>query len=245
MFRDAFVTPIRAALAVGAAWALTAAVPALAAAPTSGGVPLASTAVATSTETPAPAAPRAVAAAPRIRVTDSRTVAVVGAQVAYAGKVAHAGRGRIVRLELRRGSDWKVAARDRISTKGRFRVSTEVMRVGDRATRLRIVGRTGAPGTVQRVKRVHGFRRAVASYFGPGLYGSALACGGRLSTSTNGVAHKSLPCGTRLTLRVGGRQVDVRVVDRGPYIGGREFDLTAATRNRLGFGDVGTVLVDK
>jgi rare lipoprotein A len=57
------------------------------------------------------------------------------------------------------------------------------------------------------------------------------------------VAHKTLPCGTRVTLRKGDRVVRVKVVDRGPYVGGREFDLTEATRHRLGVGDVRSVLV--
>jgi rare lipoprotein A len=51
-----------------------------------------------------------------------------------------------------------------------------------------------------------------------------------------------MPCGTKLTLRYGGRSVRVKVIDRGPFAGGREFDLTAATKNRLGFGSTGTVL---
>ena len=46
-----------------------------------------------------------------------------------------------------------------------------------------------------------------------------------------------------MTLRHGHRSVRVRVVDRGPYVGGREFDLTAATSRRLHFGGVGSVLV--
>jgi rare lipoprotein A (peptidoglycan hydrolase) len=35
------------------------------------------------------------------------------------------------------------------------------------------------------------------------------------------------------------------VVDRGPYAGNREFDLTAATRARLGFSGTGSVLVNR
>ena len=35
------------------------------------------------------------------------------------------------------------------------------------------------------------------------------------------------------------------MIDRGPYVGGREFDLTEATRNRLGFGSTGTILTSK
>ena len=87
------------------------------------------------------------------------------------------------------------------------------------------------------------FRSALASWYGPGLYGGHLACGGTLTAGTVGVAHKSLPCGTRVVLRKGSRVVTARVVDRGPYVGAREFDLTAATKDRLGFDGAGTVLV--
>ena len=44
-----------------------------------------------------------------------------------------------------------------------------------------------------------------------------------------------------VTLRFGGRSVRVPVVDRGPYVAGREFDLTEATKQALGFGDTGDV----
>ena len=52
---------------------------------------------------------------------------------------------------------------------------------------------------------------------------------------------KTLPCGTLVKLRYGGRSVSVPVVDRGPYVAGREFDLTQATKQALGFGDTGEV----
>ena len=77
------------------------------------------------------------------------------------------------------------------------------------------------------------------------LYGNPLACGGTLTPSTMGVAHRTMPCGAKLQLRHGGNTVAVRVVDRGPFAGNSEFDLTAATREALGFGDVGTVLTSK
>ncbi len=47
----------------------------------------------------------------------------------------------------------------------------------------------------------------------------------------------------RSRLRKGSRIVRARVIDRGPYVGAREFDLTQATKQRLGFGSTGTVLV--
>jgi rare lipoprotein A (peptidoglycan hydrolase) len=44
-------------------------------------------------------------------------------------------------------------------------------------------------------------------------------------------------------IRVGRRSVRVPVIDRGPYVAGREFDLTAATKRALGFGDLGMIWV--
>lgn len=82
---------------------------------------------------------------------------------------------------------------------------------------------------------------AAASWYGPGLYGNTMACGGALAPGTVAVAHKSLPCGTRLEFHYRGRRVVAPVRDRGPYVGGRTFDLTAGTARALGFGGVGTV----
>ena len=73
---------------------------------------------------------------------------------------------------------------------------------------------------------------AAASYYGPGLYGDGLACGGTLQPGTLGVANKTLPCGTMVTLRYHGRTVTVPVVDRGPYVAGRDFDLTDGDHGR-------------
>ncbi|WP_320671608.1 septal ring lytic transglycosylase RlpA family protein [Patulibacter defluvii] len=169
----------------------------------------------------------------------------VGQDASYAGRVAGAPRDLRVRLELRRDGRWRTVDRDVVSRGGRFHLEADVNRTGYALARVRVVNSSTVKGDSERVARVHGFRAAYASYYGPGLYGGALACGGRLSPGTIGVAHKTLPCGTRLTFRVGNRQVRARVIDRGPYVGGREFDLTSATRNALGFGDVGTVLVDR
>ena len=45
-----------------------------------------------------------------------------------------------------------------------------------------------------------------------------------------GVAHRSLPCGTLVTFRnpTNGRQVTVPVIDRGPYVAGRTWDMSRA-----------------
>jgi rare lipoprotein A (peptidoglycan hydrolase) len=93
--------------------------------------------------------------------------------------------------------------------------------------------------------RVNAYRPAEASYYGPGLYGNGVACGGTLTPGKLGVANKTLPCGTQVTLRYHGRTVTVPVIDRGPYAGNREYDLTAATKAKLGFPPVGTVLTTR
>jgi peptidoglycan lytic transglycosylase len=93
-------------------------------------------------------------------------------------------------------------------------------------------------------RRFTSYRFAGASYYGPGLYGNGVACGGTLMPNTLGVANKTLPCGTMVKLRYHGRSIAVPVIDRGPYVAGREYDLTEATRNYLGFPGVDTLLAD-
>jgi rare lipoprotein A (peptidoglycan hydrolase) len=112
---------------------------------------------------------------------------------------------------------------------------------------VRAVAQDDQRATASRSNReqLNVYRPAQASYYGPGLYGNATACGGRLTPSTQGVAHKTLPCGTKVTLRYRGRTVTVPVIDRGPYAGNREYDLTAATKAKLGFGSTGAVLTTR
>lgn len=66
------------------------------------------------------------------------------------------------------------------------------------------------------------------SWYGPGFYGHRTACGYLMTTSLIGVAHRTLPCGTRVILRnpANGRVVTAVVVDRGPYVSGRAWDMT-------------------
>ncbi len=83
------------------------------------------------------------------------------------------------------------------------------------------------------------------SWYGPGLIGNGTACGQTLTRSLVGVAHRTLPCGTKVTFRHNGRVVRVPVIDRGPYVGAREYDLTAATARKLGFSGHGPIQVTK
>jgi rare lipoprotein A (peptidoglycan hydrolase) len=67
------------------------------------------------------------------------------------------------------------------------------------------------------------------SWYGPGMYGSRTACGVTLTKTVMGVASRTLPCGTKVTFRnpENGRTVTVPVIDRGPYVDGRIWDMSA------------------
>ena len=81
------------------------------------------------------------------------------------------------------------------------------------------------------------------SWYGPGFYGRRTACGLALTTSIIGVAHRSLPCGTRIQFRnpANGRVVTARVIDRGPYVSGRQWDMTAGLCKALGHCFTGSI----
>jgi rare lipoprotein A len=68
-----------------------------------------------------------------------------------------------------------------------------------------------------------------------------MAGGGRLTRNSMIVAHRSLPFGTRIEIQYKGRTVVAEVRDRGPFVGGRQFDLGPGTAKSLGFGGVGTI----
>jgi rare lipoprotein A len=145
----------------------------------------------------------------------------------------------IVALQVRRHGNWRTIARDRTTASGRYVLRDRVRRP------MSLFARVNLNGTTTRIGRLNGYRRAYASWYGPGLYGNHLGCGGTLSPGRLGVAHKTLPCGAKLTLRHRGRSVAVRVIDRGPYVAGREFDLTERTAQRLHFRGHGTILTTR
>jgi rare lipoprotein A len=146
-------------------------------------------------------------------------------------------------LQVRRASGWKTLDRDRTGARGRYHLHR---RLGaPMSGHARVVVKNGVRKRHRGLGRLNVYRYAQASWYGPGLYGNHLGCGGTLGYSTIGVANKSLPCGTRLTLRHAGRTLRVRVIDRGPYVAGREFDLTAATARRLHFHGHGAILTTR
>jgi rare lipoprotein A len=172
----------------------------------------------------------------------SRHTALGGSRIAVSGKVRPGGRHR-VKVVLR-GPDAGVRG---LTTRpdGTFSLRWAPRRVGNYAVRAFGVHDAGTRGSASRARHLTSYRPAAASYYGPGLYGNGVACGGTLMPATLGVANKTLPCGTKVKLRYRGRSVTVPVIDRGPYVAGRDYDLTEATRRKLGFPGVGTVLANR
>lgn len=81
------------------------------------------------------------------------------------------------------------------------------------------------------------------SWYGPGFYGHRTACGVALTRSTRGVAHRTLPCGTLVSFRnpANGRTITVPVIDRGPYVTGRTWDMTAGMCTSIGHCYTGSI----
>ena len=166
-----------------------------------------------------------------------------GRRAIVAGTVLPRAAGRTAYLQIRRDGRWRTIDRDRTGTEGRYRLHDRrrvPMSVG-----ARLLVRGGGDRAKRRIGRLNVYREALASWYGPGFYGQQTGCGGRLGYSQLGVAHKTLPCGTKVTLRHNGRRVRVPVIDRGPYVGAREYDLTAATARKLHFRGHGGILTTR
>jgi rare lipoprotein A len=167
----------------------------------------------------------------------SRLNVLAGRRAAVKGRLRSGQPGRPASLQRQSGHGWATIDRATTGAGGTFAFGFRPQRPGSAQLRVLVDAASRAIG------RLNVYRRASVSWYGPGLYGNKLSCGGRLTPGTLGVANKTLPCGTHVTLRKGSRVIRVRVVDRGPYVGGREFDLTSATRERLHFAGVGSLLV--
>jgi hypothetical protein len=171
-----------------------------------------------------------------LNVLAGQPVSITGALTARHALAAVA--GRVVTLQGLRGSGWDTVAIARTSARGTFRLRLTPRRIGSERVRVRFAGEQYLLGASRYLGRLNVYRSVQASWYGGG---GSPACGGSLTSTTLGVANRTLACGTLVTLRFGARSVRVPVIDRGPFVAGREFDLTEATKQALGFGDTGEV----
>lgn len=179
-----------------------------------------------------------VAIAARFAIAGRRIDALAGHRVTLRGTLNPARGGRIVRVQARLGRGWRTLSTTRTGASGRFRARFAPvsglgrLRVdfgGDRAN----AATSGAAGLVTV------FNPDVASWYDDA---GNTGCGFH---ATYGVANRSLPCGTKVRIRFGGRSVTATVDDRGPYVGGRNWDLNQNTAAALQFGGVGTIWISQ
>ena len=85
------------------------------------------------------------------------------------------------------------------------------------------------------------YQRGGASWYGPGFHGRRTASGERYDMNAMTAAHRTLPFGTwvRVHSLVNGREVDVRITDRGPFISSRVIDVSRGAAEALGMLGLG------
>src|ERR1700694_4143977 len=83
----------------------------------------------------------------------------------------------------------------------------------------------------------------IASYYGTES-GPHTASGERFDPNAMTAAHRTLPFGTLVRVTYGGRSVIVRINDRGPFVRGRDIDLSQGAARRIGLPGVGQVTID-
>lgn len=199
-------------------------------------VGLAGAAAASSPTAASPAPASGATGEPLVATSTLSRDVLLGKRLTVAGALVPAIAAETVALQERGRYGWTVVARAEDAIAGSFALQFRPRRLGLHSMRLQVSiagGVYNSPTT-----RVNVFHKVLASWYGPG---GTTACGETLTATTLGVANKTLPCGTLVTLRYRHRVLRVPVIDRGPYVTGREYDLTWATKEALGAGDL-TVL---
>ena len=181
-----------------------------------------------------PAKPVAVQA--RLRVSARQRGVRADARVRIAGHLLPGRAGRTVALQGRAGRRWHTLARGRTGRRGGFSVGLRADGAAvQRHLRVRFAGDRANARVTHGAGGLLTLEPVVASWYEDG---GSTACGFH---ATDGVANRTLPCGTKVTFEHRGRTVTATVDDRGPYVYGRQYDLNQNTAAALDFSGVGTV----
>jgi hypothetical protein len=182
-------------------------------------------------QTPAPTGGAAFGDADGLRVTAG---AMVGKVARISGELPAAA-GATVRVERQDADgDWEAIGRGPVDGTGAFTVTWTAdepgrfpLRAVPDTTNATTAASSDAPTGTATI-----YRPTRATWYG--MFGRKTACGVRLTRSTMGVAHKTLPCGTMVAVYLDGRTIEVPVIDRGPYAKGVAIDLTWAAAQAIG-----------
>jgi hypothetical protein len=191
---------------------------------------------------------------PGTRALIARSSTLLGRTVDVRGTMPGAAHREVIlqRLDPRRG--WRNLARARVRSSDHFAVRWQADRSGRVSLRAVLAARKASDRRQRRTARVAAasrmsapvvglsiYRPAMASFYGPGLFGRQTACGLTLTPDLRGVAHRRLPCGTLVEILYQDREITVPVIDRGPFSGAYSWDLTQATADALGFQSSGSI----
>jgi rare lipoprotein A len=171
----------------------------------------------------------------RVRVRTNSIEALAGQAIEVRGRLLPGVRARKVGLQALQSGAWRTLATARTGSAGRFALRYVAGAPGQERIRVRFAGDRLNGRSTAPAGQMTGFRTAVASWY---YDAGSTACGFH---AEYGVANRTLPCGTKVTFRHGGKTVTATVDDRGPYVGGRDWDLDQNTAAALGFGGVGEV----
>ena len=162
----------------------------------------------------------------------------LGSRVSLTGMLAGSGSGRSVEVQLHgRSGAWLTVARGPAARDGSFKLSWRAPKSGRFLARAVTAGahKSELAATPTTVITVH--NKTQATWYDQA--GTTSACGVKLRKATLGVAHKTLPCGTRLDFSFRGKSITIPVIDRGPFVNGVSYDLTIEVARRLGFVNTG------
>jgi len=168
----------------------------------------------------------------------ARPDATVGHAAVVSGHAAPSAAGQPVKLQLQDPETlaWSKVTRTKVRRNGSFAARWKPAHIGQFA--LRTVFRHSASMPLN----VTVYRPALATWYGPGFWGNETACGIPLTADLQGVAHRTLPCGTQVAISYQGRTEILPVIDRGPYgVAGADWDLTQAAAFALGMSETSTV----
>lgn len=169
----------------------------------------------------------------------ARSASLLGRTLHFRGSADPGAKVAVQRLDAKRG--WETVARATADARGAYLARWLTDHIGVFSMRAVPDGAEVVASSAPEPITVTVFKPARATWYGPGFYGKRTACGQRLTRDLVGVAHRGLPCGTRVALYYEGRTIEAPVVDRGPFTNDADWDLTAAAAERLGFQTTDTI----
>ena len=186
---------------------------------------------------PAPTATAGVLSVSPSTVLERQVAVVTGAVPAAAS-----GHGLWLQLRASSKRPWVTVASAAATAGGSFTIAWRAIRAGQLQLRVISAGvasTSSVTATPQVTLSV--YKPVVATWYGPGFYGNRTACGEKLTRSIVGVADRTLPCGTPVSISYNGQTLTLPVIDRGPYANSATLDLTSAAAEELGLAETSTV----